>query len=57
LRPTQTESSEAIPSVGRYHSFDVSVQQQQLWWFTRSGIDLLGSDWTNNLWVPRGWGM
>jgi hypothetical protein len=47
--PPQTESSEAIPSVGRYDSYDVAVQQQQLWWFTRSGIDLLGSDWTNNL--------
>lgn len=43
-------TAESVPALGYYDSFDAGVIRQHALWFVEMGVDVLGVDWTNNLW-------
>jgi hypothetical protein len=42
-------SNEAVPLVGKYSAFDLSVLKQHAIWLAESGIDCICVDWSNNI--------
>lgn len=49
------ETAEAIPLLGKYSSYDVSVIRKHEEWFEHLGIDWLLLDWSNMLWAKPEW--
>lgn len=49
------ESSQAVPLMGKYWSWNADVLRQQVIWLIESGIDFLVVDWTNHLWDKAHW--
>ena len=49
------ETAEAIPILGKYSSYDVSVIRKHEEWFEDLGIDWLLLDWSNMLWSQPEW--
>jgi hypothetical protein len=49
------ETAEAIPILGKYSSYDVSVIRKHEEWFEDLGIDWLLIDWSNMLWSHPEW--
>jgi len=43
---------EATPILGRYSSLDPRILRQQALWFNELGINVVETDWTNNLTAP-----
>lgn len=48
-------TAEAIPILGKYSSYDVSVIQKHEEWFEDLGVNWLLLDWSNMLWTQPGW--
>ena len=44
--------AEAIPTIGRYATFDTQCLRTQAAQFVQAGVDALVVDWTNNCWLP-----
>ena len=49
------ETTEAIPILGKYSSYDVNVIRKQEQWFEDMGVDWLLLDWSNMLWMKPDW--
>ena len=49
------ETTEAIPILGKYSSYDVKVIRRQEQWFEDMGVDWLLLDWSNMLWMKPDW--
>ena len=49
------ENAEAIPILGKYSSYDVSVIRKHEEWFENLGVDWLLLDWSNMLWMKPAW--
>jgi len=49
------ENAEAIPILGKYCSYDVSVIRKHEEWFENLGVDWLLLDWSNMLWIKPDW--
>jgi hypothetical protein len=48
-------TAEAIPTLGKYNSYDVSVIRKHAEWFEDLGINWLLLDWSNMLWAQPEW--
>jgi len=48
-------TAEAVPMLGKYNSYDVSVIRKHAEWFEEMGIDCLLLDWSNMLWTHPDW--
>ena len=49
------QTSEAVPILGKYSSYDVNVVKKHEEWFEDLGIDWLLVDWSNMLWMKPAW--
>lgn len=48
-------TAEAVPILGKYSSYDVSVIRKQEQWFEDMGVNWLLLDWSNMLWMKPAW--
>jgi hypothetical protein len=49
------DTAEAIPTLGKYDSYDANVLRKHFEWFNHIGIDWLLIDWSNMLWSKPAW--
>jgi len=49
------ETAEAVPMLGKYSSFDVTVMRKHEAWFEDLGVNWLLLDWSNMLWTKPEW--
>lgn len=49
------DTAEAIPTLGKYSSYDATVLRKHFAWFQNLGIDWLLIDWSNMLWSKPPW--
>ena len=48
-------TAEAIPTLGKYSSYDPAILRKHFAWFQDLGIDWLLIDWSNMLWSKPAW--
>ncbi len=48
-------TSQAVPSIGFYDSYDPDVLRQQVLWMIDLGVDFIIPDWSNHIWGCKHW--
>ena len=49
------QTSQAVPSIGLYDSYDPDVLRQQVLWMIDLGVDFIIPDWSNHIWGCKHW--
>jgi hypothetical protein len=49
------QSSQAVPSIGFYDSYNADVLRQQVLWMIDLGVNFIIPDWSNHIWGCKHW--